>query len=378
MSIPHNNHGPPPTGPPPQNNNGPPSVVRTNGPVPNLRSIEELCQPSINGRGRPIAPILIQDADFGLRQHMIQQVQDSCQFYGLPGDDANRHIDKFLEVTQHMKQNGVSYDSLRLSFFPYSLTHHATSCSKTFSPLSSQSQSHLDVVAVAVEKVDEIEEQFVSQVHIQRRTNVIQYHMVILSFTVSGKSDRDQSDKDLVKVTGVSEDEIYGQFLSALEKVQYFGTADSGDDEHALKRAKNLFHSTFAAMEKYGCKEINLTSLADTFKLHGNKLYPEAIELYTVAIALHEQLLIPILARMQKQSLTTRKQLQSTQSTSRPTVAVEHKVWQQREERGHIFSLIDSDPVQEKQKSTVASVKEHDEARIDLRFKKMKKKMSKS
>ncbi|GJS55083.1 hypothetical protein Tco_0628445 [Tanacetum coccineum] len=43
-----------------------------------------------------------------------------------------------------------------------------------------------------------------------------------------------------------------------------------------------------------------------------------------------------------------------------------------------LCSLIDSDPVQEKQKSTDASVKEHDEARIDLRFKKMKKKMSKS
>ncbi|GJQ92339.1 hypothetical protein Tco_0003478 [Tanacetum coccineum] len=44
----------------------------------------------------------------------------------LPGDDANRHIDKFLEVTQHIKQNGVFDDALRLSLFPYSLTHHAT------------------------------------------------------------------------------------------------------------------------------------------------------------------------------------------------------------------------------------------------------------
>ncbi|GKB63409.1 reverse transcriptase domain-containing protein [Tanacetum coccineum] len=57
---------------------------------------------------------------------MIQQVQNTCQFHGLPGDDANRHIDKFLEVTQHIKQNGVFDDALRLSLFPYSLTHHAT------------------------------------------------------------------------------------------------------------------------------------------------------------------------------------------------------------------------------------------------------------
>nr|GEW14532.1 reverse transcriptase domain-containing protein [Tanacetum cinerariifolium] len=75
--------------PPPQNNNGPPLMVRPNGQAP--RTMEELCQPFINGRG----------------------------------DDANLHIDKFLEITQHMKQNGVSDDALRLSLFLYSLTHHA-------------------------------------------------------------------------------------------------------------------------------------------------------------------------------------------------------------------------------------------------------------
>ncbi|GJW23132.1 hypothetical protein Tco_0033754 [Tanacetum coccineum] len=123
MSIPYNNMGPPPARPPPPNNNGPPLVVRPNGQAP--RSMEELYQPSIDRRGGPIASIPIQATDFRLRHHMIQQVQNSCQFHGLPGDDANRHIDKFLEITQRMKQNGVSDDAIRLSLFPYSLTHHA-------------------------------------------------------------------------------------------------------------------------------------------------------------------------------------------------------------------------------------------------------------
>nr|GEZ83795.1 reverse transcriptase domain-containing protein [Tanacetum cinerariifolium] len=108
---------------PPQNNNGPTLMVRPNGQAP--RTMEELCQPSINGRGGPIAPIPIQATDFGLRHHLIQQVQNTCQFHGLPSDDANRHIDKFLEITQHMKQNEISDDAYRLSLFPYSLTHHA-------------------------------------------------------------------------------------------------------------------------------------------------------------------------------------------------------------------------------------------------------------
>nr|GEW27530.1 hypothetical protein [Tanacetum cinerariifolium] len=58
-------------------------------PVPDLRTIEELCQPSLN-------------------------VQNSCQFHGLPGDDANKHFDKFLHVTQRIKVNGVTDDALRL------------------------------------------------------------------------------------------------------------------------------------------------------------------------------------------------------------------------------------------------------------------------
>nr|GEW18473.1 hypothetical protein [Tanacetum cinerariifolium] len=95
-------------------------------PVPDLRTTEELCQPTLNGRGGPIAPIAIQATNFRLKNDMIQQVQNSCQFYGLPGDDANKHLDKFLHVTQSIKLNGVTDNALRLYLFPHSLTYHAT------------------------------------------------------------------------------------------------------------------------------------------------------------------------------------------------------------------------------------------------------------
>ncbi|GJS17936.1 hypothetical protein Tco_0412408 [Tanacetum coccineum] len=98
----NHNQGPLPAGPPLQNHNGPPGL-NLQMPAPGLRTMEELCQPTMNGRGRPIAP-----------------------FHRLPGDDANKHLDKFLTITQSMKQNGVSDDALRLYLFPYSLTHHAT------------------------------------------------------------------------------------------------------------------------------------------------------------------------------------------------------------------------------------------------------------
>ncbi|GKA21357.1 hypothetical protein Tco_0701346 [Tanacetum coccineum] len=43
-------------------------------PVPDLRTMEELCKPSLDGRRGPIAPISIQAATFGLKNYMIQQV----------------------------------------------------------------------------------------------------------------------------------------------------------------------------------------------------------------------------------------------------------------------------------------------------------------
>nr|GEW17731.1 reverse transcriptase domain-containing protein [Tanacetum cinerariifolium] len=84
-------------------------------PVADLRTMEELCQPSLNGRGGPIAPIAIQATNFRLKNDMIQQVQNSCQLYGLSSDDANKHLDKFLHVTQIIKVNGVTDDALRLN-----------------------------------------------------------------------------------------------------------------------------------------------------------------------------------------------------------------------------------------------------------------------
>nr|GEX99438.1 reverse transcriptase domain-containing protein [Tanacetum cinerariifolium] len=88
--------------------------------------MEELCQPSLNGQGGPIALIAIQATNFRLKNDMIQQVQNSCQFRGLPGDNANKYLDKFRHVTQSIKVNGVTDDALRLYLFPRSLTHHAT------------------------------------------------------------------------------------------------------------------------------------------------------------------------------------------------------------------------------------------------------------
>ncbi|KAK9080237.1 hypothetical protein SSX86_001913 [Deinandra increscens subsp. villosa] len=90
---------------------------------------------------------------------------------------------------------------------------------------------------------------------------------------------------------GVHEDGIFGQFFGALEKAHYFETKSNEDEEQAFDRATHLFHNALMELRKSRRKEINLKNLADTFKLQGNKamqskVYSDAIELYTVAIAL--------------------------------------------------------------------------------------------
>nr|GEW47950.1 hypothetical protein [Tanacetum cinerariifolium] len=67
--------------------------------VPDLRTMKELYQPSLNGRGGPTVPIAIQATNFGLKNDMIQQ---------------------------SINVNGVTDDALCLYLFSYSLTHHAT------------------------------------------------------------------------------------------------------------------------------------------------------------------------------------------------------------------------------------------------------------
>nr|GEY49256.1 reverse transcriptase domain-containing protein [Tanacetum cinerariifolium] len=77
-------------------------------PVLDIQTIEELCQPTLNGQGGPISLIAIQAMNFGLKNDMIQQVQNSYQFHGLPGDDAKKHLDKFLHRNLYEKASESS------------------------------------------------------------------------------------------------------------------------------------------------------------------------------------------------------------------------------------------------------------------------------
>ncbi|KAJ7965572.1 Small glutamine-rich tetratricopeptide repeat-containing protein [Quillaja saponaria] len=93
---------------------------------------------------------------------------------------------------------------------------------------------------------------------------------------------------------GVSKDELCGQFFSALEKIHFFRTVpDGNDDLMQLEKASRLFDQALMEMERSGWHGFSLKSLADSLKSQGNKamqskLYSDAIEFYSGAIALCE------------------------------------------------------------------------------------------
>ncbi|KAG2701103.1 hypothetical protein I3760_06G029100 [Carya illinoinensis] len=95
-------------------------------------------------------------------------------------------------------------------------------------------------------------------------------------------------------VSGISKDELFGQFFAALEKIHFFRTMpDGNDDPVQLEKVTRLFQDALSELERSGCQTLDIDNLAETLKLQGNramqsKLYSDAIELYTCAIALCE------------------------------------------------------------------------------------------
>nr|GEX12570.1 reverse transcriptase domain-containing protein [Tanacetum cinerariifolium] len=81
-------------------------------PVPNLWTMEELYQPSLNGWGGPIASIAIQETNYGLKNDMIQQVQNSCQFHGLLGGTfMKRRLEECYELIENMTAHHNDWDT---------------------------------------------------------------------------------------------------------------------------------------------------------------------------------------------------------------------------------------------------------------------------
>nr|GFA83380.1 reverse transcriptase domain-containing protein [Tanacetum cinerariifolium] len=80
-------------------------------PVPDLQTMKELCQPTLNGRGGPTVSITIQATNFGFKNDMIQHVQNSCQFHGLPGTFMKRRLEECYDLIENMTAHHNDWDT---------------------------------------------------------------------------------------------------------------------------------------------------------------------------------------------------------------------------------------------------------------------------
>ncbi|GJV53234.1 reverse transcriptase domain-containing protein [Tanacetum coccineum] len=90
------------------------------GPIPDLRSMEELLQAPTDGVRDAIVVPLVLANQFELKISLLNLVT-AISFHGFENDDPHSHIQIFMKITQTVNLNQVPHDVIKLMLFPFSL-----------------------------------------------------------------------------------------------------------------------------------------------------------------------------------------------------------------------------------------------------------------
>ena len=94
---------------------------------PQQRTLAEFWKPATNDNYSGVRLQPVDANNFELKPTIVSMVQQH-QFGGHSFEDPNGHLVYFLELAHRIKVNGVPYDVIKMSLFPFSLKDKARSC----------------------------------------------------------------------------------------------------------------------------------------------------------------------------------------------------------------------------------------------------------
>ncbi|KAA3482884.1 RING-H2 finger protein ATL63 [Gossypium australe] len=100
------------------------------------RTLRNYAFPNLDIIQGSIARPTIKENNFEIKPTMIEMIQNNLQFKGTMMEEPNQYLERFLQLCDTFKFNGVTVDAIRLRLFPFSLINKVFSCLDLQTPRS--------------------------------------------------------------------------------------------------------------------------------------------------------------------------------------------------------------------------------------------------